>query len=166
MSGVFRFSFGPWNISSGADPFGPEVRESIPFNKKLKSYKKLGYGAVQFHDDDAVPELDKMSAAKIKKEAAAGAGRLHLDLVENPDIVSTVAALPNPPVVVGFAAETEDALAHARAKLERKGLDAIVVNDVSRTDIGFGTQQNAATHPVRQRVRPGEYDGPENADRR
>ena len=43
MAGTFRFSFGPWNIHEGADPFGPKVRESIEFNKKLGMYKKLGF---------------------------------------------------------------------------------------------------------------------------
>ena len=81
---------------------------------------------------------------KIKKTDGSDEG-LHLDLVQNPDIVASVAALANGPVVVGFAAETHDALAHARGKLARKGLDAIVVNDVSRQDIGFGSDQNAAT---------------------
>lgn len=70
---------------------------------------------------------------------------LRLDLVENPDIVARVAALPRRPVVVGFAAETHDALSHARAKLKQKGLDAIIVNDVSRTDIGFGSDSNDVT---------------------
>ena len=58
MQGTFRFSFGPWNIHEGADPFGPEVRKSIPFNEKLEYYKKLGFDGVQFHDDDAVPDLN------------------------------------------------------------------------------------------------------------
>jgi phosphopantothenoylcysteine decarboxylase/phosphopantothenate--cysteine ligase len=83
------------------------------------------------------------SGLKLKKEDQDGS--LTLDLVENPDIIAAVAALPDRPVVVGFAAETHDALGNARAKLKRKGLDAIVVNDVSRTDIGFGTKDNAAT---------------------
>ena len=82
---------------------------------------------------------------KIKKPRSAGVSEMRLDLVENPDIVASIASLPNRPVVVGFAAETNDALAHARQKLARKGLDAIVVNDVSRPDIGFGTEHNAAT---------------------
>ena len=81
---------------------------------------------------------------KIKKTDSA-AGGLSLDLVENPDIVAAVAGLPDGPVVVGFAAETHNALEHARGKLVRKGLDAIVVNDVSRRDIGFGSDENAAT---------------------
>jgi len=71
MAGTFRFSFGPWNIHEGADPFGPEVRKSIPFAKKLKMYKKLGFGAVQFHDDDAVPDMNKLKPQQIIKKAAA-----------------------------------------------------------------------------------------------
>lgn len=70
MQGEFRFSFGPWNIHEGADPFGPEVRKSIPFNKKLETYKKLGFDGVQFHDDDAVPNMNEMSPEAIIKEAS------------------------------------------------------------------------------------------------
>jgi xylose isomerase len=65
----YRFSFGPWNIHEGADPFGPEVRPSLTFDQKLESYKELGFDAVQFHDDDAVPELDQLSAAQIRQQA-------------------------------------------------------------------------------------------------
>lgn len=71
MAGVFRFSFGPWNIHEGADPFGPTVRDSIPFNRKLAYYRKLGFGAVQFHDDDAVPALNRLSPEKVLREAQA-----------------------------------------------------------------------------------------------
>ncbi len=71
MAGDYRFSFGPWNIHEGADPFGPPVRPSVPFAEKLALYKQLGFDAVQLHDDDAVPELDKLTAAKIRKEATA-----------------------------------------------------------------------------------------------
>ena len=69
MAGTFRFSFGPWNIHEGADPFGSEVRKTIDFNAKLALYKKLGFDGVQFHDDDAVPHMDRMSPAQIIKEA-------------------------------------------------------------------------------------------------
>ena len=66
---------------------------------------------------------------KLKKEAA-GTPAFHL--VENPDILATVAhmAQGRPPLVVGFAAETEHVLQHARKKLARKGCDLIVANDV------------------------------------
>ena len=48
-------------------------------------------------------------------------------------------------LVVGFAAETEDVLAHGRDKLLRKGADAIVMNDVSREGVGFDSDRNAVT---------------------
>lgn len=71
MSGEFRFSFGPWNIHEGADPFGPTVRESIEFNKKLGMYKELGFDGVQFHDDDAVPNMNELTPGQIISEAEA-----------------------------------------------------------------------------------------------
>jgi xylose isomerase len=70
MAGQFKFTFGPWNIHEGADPFGPTVRESISFDKKLSMYKSLGFDGVQFHDDDAVPELNKLKPEQITKQAA------------------------------------------------------------------------------------------------
>lgn len=48
----YRFSFGPWNIHEGADPFGPPTRGSFSFEEKIKTYRKLGFVGVQFHDDD------------------------------------------------------------------------------------------------------------------
>jgi xylose isomerase len=69
MPGKYRFSFGPWNIHEGADPFGPTVRGSVEFAKKLKLYKQLGFDGVQFHDDDAVPNMDKLTPDQIIAEA-------------------------------------------------------------------------------------------------
>jgi len=65
----YRFSFGPWNIHTGADPFGPPVRPERTFDDKLGVYKELGFDAVQFHDDDAVPGLDDLSPAQIREAA-------------------------------------------------------------------------------------------------
>lgn len=67
----YRFSFGPWNIHEGADPFGPAVRPSRTFVDKLALFNQLGFDAVQFHDDDAVPNLDELSPAEIAREAQA-----------------------------------------------------------------------------------------------
>ncbi len=75
---------------------------------------------------------------KIKKSQ----DRMQLELVRNPDIVADVAALPHKPFTVGFAAETQDVLTYAKGKLERKGLDMIIANDVSRQDIGFNADHN------------------------
>jgi xylose isomerase len=69
MAGTFRFTFGPWNIHEGADPFGPPVRNSMKFAEKLGLYKKLGFDGVQFHDDDAVPELNNLTPQQISKKA-------------------------------------------------------------------------------------------------
>jgi len=71
MAGEYRFSFGPWNIHEGADPFGPTVRETIEFDKKLEMYKGLGFDGVQFHDDDAVPNMNDLSVEQIVAEASA-----------------------------------------------------------------------------------------------
>jgi xylose isomerase len=71
MAGTYRFSFGPWNIHEGSDPFGPTVRPSLAFAHKLKMYKQLGFDGVQFHDDDAVPDLEDLSAADVVKKATA-----------------------------------------------------------------------------------------------
>ena len=70
---------------------------------------------------------------------------MRLALVENPDIIASVVASGQVKVVVGFAAETNDTLNNAREKRARKGLDAIVVNDVSDQNIGFNSINNAVT---------------------
>ncbi len=80
-----------------------------------------------------------MQPHKIKKADGAA---LQLILEENPDIIAGVAALPVPPFTVGFAAETRDLEYHARSKLERKSLDMVIGNDVSRRDIGFNSDYN------------------------
>src|SRR5574341_1285642 len=67
----YRFSFGPWNIHEGVDPFGPPVRPTVGFDAKLAVYQELGFDAVQFHDDDAVPHLDDLSPAQIREQARA-----------------------------------------------------------------------------------------------
>jgi len=69
MQTQYRFSFGPWNIHEGADPFGPMVRTGMTLAEKLKLFKPLGYDAVQFHDDDAVPGLNGLSDAALKGKA-------------------------------------------------------------------------------------------------
>jgi len=72
----YRFTFGPWNIHEGADPFGPPVRRSFSFEQKLQMLKDLGFDGMQFHDDDAVPDLDDKSPAQIEKAARAMKRRL------------------------------------------------------------------------------------------
>lgn len=68
-----------------------------------------------------------------------------LTLVKNPDIIATVARLPQRPFVVGFAAETEAGISHAQEKRERKQLDMILLNDVSKPEEVFNHACNAIT---------------------
>ncbi len=65
----YKFSFGPWNIHEGADPFGPTVRPSVPFAEKLTALKEMGYDAMQFHDDDVVPGLEDMAPGEVAAAA-------------------------------------------------------------------------------------------------
>jgi phosphopantothenoylcysteine decarboxylase/phosphopantothenate--cysteine ligase len=67
---------------------------------------------------------------------------LTLELTPNPDILAEVASRRTGAFVVGFAAETHDVVRHARAKLEAKGIDLLVANDVSQAGIGFEAEDN------------------------
>ena len=89
------------------------------------------------------------SETKLKKyaltelaEQKEGETVITVELVANPDIISQLRELREDLLLVGFAAETQDVDDNARQKLQRKGLDFIVANDVSRTDIGFGSEDN------------------------
>ena len=64
-----KFSVGPWNIHPGADSFGPATRDEISFEEKVKKFSQLGFSAVQFHDDDAVPNMNELTDEQIKQEA-------------------------------------------------------------------------------------------------
>ena len=65
----YRFSFGPWNISEGADPFGPPVRDVFSHEEKFALYKPMGFDGVQFHDDDVVPGLENLTPQQIAKKS-------------------------------------------------------------------------------------------------
>lgn len=82
----------------------------------------------------------RAASQKIKR-----AGPISLELEPTPDVLAELARSKGSRTVVGFAAETENALENARKKLVAKGLDAIVVNDVSQQGIGFDSDRNAVT---------------------
>ena len=73
---AYRFSIGPWNLSRGADPFGPPVRPAVPFDAVLDTAVSLGFEGIQLHDDDAVPDLEDLAPARIVQEAEAMRRRL------------------------------------------------------------------------------------------
>ncbi len=82
--------------------------------------------------------VNQIATQKIKKTDET----LSLELVRNPDILEIVGQMDERPFCVGFAAESEKVLEHARAKLQRKNIDLIIANDISREDIGFGKDEN------------------------
>ena len=65
----FKFSVGPWNVHTGADSYGPETRKPIGLEDKFAKFAELGFSAVQFHDDDAVPNINNMTEEEIKAYA-------------------------------------------------------------------------------------------------
>ncbi|MDM8560866.1 bifunctional phosphopantothenoylcysteine decarboxylase/phosphopantothenate--cysteine ligase CoaBC [Candidatus Parabeggiatoa sp. HSG14] len=81
----------------------------------------------------------QQATQKLKKKEAV----MQLTLERTPDILATVANLPNPPFTVGFAAETNNLIDYARSKLQRKKLDMIAANQVGIEGVGFDSEENA-----------------------
>jgi xylose isomerase len=71
MPQTYRFSIGPWNVSDGRDPYGPATRPMKDLPWKLERFAAAGFGAVMFHDDDVVPDLDEKSPQQVLAEARA-----------------------------------------------------------------------------------------------
>ncbi|MEM7358762.1 MAG: bifunctional phosphopantothenoylcysteine decarboxylase/phosphopantothenate--cysteine ligase CoaBC [Pseudomonadota bacterium] len=91
----------------------------------------------------AVADYRPVSAAdqKLKKNNDT----MTIEMVKNPDILADVASLDEPPFCVGFAAETDNVVEYARAKLENKKLQLIAANQVGGSETGFGTPDNCIT---------------------
>jgi phosphopantothenoylcysteine decarboxylase/phosphopantothenate--cysteine ligase len=107
--------------------------------------------AVMARLHEATIVIKAAAVADYKPRAVAGqklkrSGPLVLELEPTEDILAEIVLRAHPGLlVIGFAAETENPVAHARDKLLRKGADAIVLNDVSRAGVGFDSDRNAAT---------------------
>ena len=146
----YRFSFGPWNIHEGADPFGPPVRPALAFEDKLPLYRELGFDAVQFHDDDAVPNLDELSPAQIRAEARA----LRQKLEDHGLVAEFVAPrLWEHPITVDGAFTSNDPAARAYA-IERTKRTADIGHELGTGLMVLwlareGTYQREAKDPVR-----------------
>lgn len=133
-----------------------------PDNLKFVSASSAAdmYRAVMAEIDDADVFIGSAAVAdyrpvtiaeqKIKKSE----DEMNIRLVKNPDILSEVSHLKNRPYTVGFAAESEKLIEHAQDKLERKKLDLIVANDISRSDIGFDQDANEVVLISKESVEP------------
>ena len=129
---------GPTNLSPPANMTTIQVTSAAQMHQHVMAYIEhcdvfVGCAAVA----DYRPVQSK--AQKIKKSEQ----ELTLTFVKNPDILSDVAHLPQPPFTLGFAAETQNIREYALAKLLRKKLNMIAANDVSDSSIGFNSEQNA-----------------------
>lgn len=131
---------GPVNLTTPSRVQRVNVTSAL---EMLEAAEQAMAGADVFIATAAVADYRPRQVAgqKIKKSADT----LTLELVKNPDIVAAIAAREPKPFVLGFAAETERVLEHARDKLQRKRLDMIACNDVARADIGFQSDDNALT---------------------
>lgn len=125
-----------------APPWGAEVVRVETAAEMRRAVLDARQGAAAIFMVAAVADFVPAAApSKIKK---AG-GPLVLTLEAGPDILAELGREKGSVLLVGFAAETDDMLANARAKLEAKNLDFIVANDVARADVGIGAERNAVT---------------------
>jgi phosphopantothenoylcysteine decarboxylase/phosphopantothenate--cysteine ligase len=158
-------------LVSGPVPLPAPVRENIEFVPVTSALEMLEACREPFATADAAlftaAVADFRPAARAPQKVKKAAASLNLAFVPNPDIVATLtgagssassgggegAVAPVPtagvptapaqkPYVVAFAAETEDVLKNAQAKLAAKGADLIVANDVSSAELGFASREN------------------------
>jgi phosphopantothenoylcysteine decarboxylase / phosphopantothenate---cysteine ligase len=132
------------------DPSGVEMHH-VETAAEMLAAVEAALPADAFIAAAAVSDWRAATAAqnKIKKMGNAAPS---LDLAENPDILASIAQkkIGRPAIVIGFAAETEKIIAHARAKLARKGCDLIVANDVSAESAVMGGDENQVTIVTRE----------------
>lgn len=129
--------------SSVEVPAGVQVRRVETAAEMLEATEREGEEADIIVCAAAVADYRPRSVANRKIKKADG-GLDAIELVETTDILGTISHKKGERTVIGFAAETNDLLEHARAKLSSKGCDAIVANDVTRDDSGFGIDTNKA----------------------
>jgi len=128
---------GPTQLSP---PSGVKFRKVVSAEEMLSAVKEEIKDADVIIKNAAVCDFKPKNRVKgkIKKEK----GIPHIELEMTKDILKEIKGMKGRRIVVGFAAETSDLEENAKAKLKEKGLDFIVVNDVSRSDIGFESDQN------------------------
>ncbi len=149
----------PWCWSPGPTHLDPpagvdvvRVRSAADMHRAVMD-RAAGADAVVM----AAAVADYTPQAVAEQKLAKQDGGWSLPLVRTTDILADLGRLPSRatgrPVLIGFAAETHDVVAHADAKRRRKGVDLIVANDVTRTDAGFEVDTNAVTFVERRRPR-------------
>lgn len=129
--GEYRFSFGPWNIDEGADPFGPPVRKPEGFAKRLAVAVQLKFQGIQFHDDDVVQDIDTKTHEQKLRET-----RRTRKMLDNEGITPEFVA-PR----LWFAPETIDGgytsnnAKHRRYAVERTKVAIDIANELGTNNI-------------------------------
>ena len=131
-------------ISGPVELPAPQKIELVPVTTAREMH-----AAVMARSDAADVIIKAAAVADFRPAQRAGdklkkgeVNQVRLELVRNPDILAELGNQRGPALLVGFAAETGDLLAHARSKLEKKGVDLIVANDVTAPGAGFGRDTN------------------------
>ena len=151
-SGKMGYALAAAAIDAGADVTlisGP-VALSIPEKCQgilVMSADEMQQAALEFAEGADIfiataAVADYKAASVASEKIKSGDDKMTISLEKNPDIVSSVASTFEDLFVIGFAAESNDVETYAKGKLEQKHLDAIVANDISRTDIGFNSDDN------------------------
>lgn len=134
---------GPVNLEAPKGVRKIDVKSAVQMLSAVEDYVK---SADIFIGCAAVADFRAETISPVKIKKSDDADTLTIKLVKNPDIVATVGKLEsNRPFTVGFAAETNNLHDFARAKLQKKHLDLIVLNDVSNKEIGFNSDENEVT---------------------
>ena len=151
-SGKMGYALAAAAVDAGADVIlisGP-VALSIPERCQgilVISADEMQQAALEFAEGADIfiataAVADYKAASVASEKIKSGDDKMTISLEKNPDIVSSVASTFEDLFVIGFAAESNDVETYAKGKLEQKHLDAIVANDISRTDIGFNSDDN------------------------
>jgi phosphopantothenoylcysteine decarboxylase/phosphopantothenate--cysteine ligase len=139
--------------TSAPTPAGVRVVGALSAGEMHAAVMRELPGATVFIGAAAV--ADYRPAERAQQKIKKSGGPLIITLEQTPDILAAVAAARHDGLlVIGFAAESENVTAHARAKLERKRLDAIVANDITRAGAGFDTETNIIMLLTRDRATP------------
>ena len=131
---------GPTNLTPPAGVECVQVHTAEEMNKALQTRFDWATTVIM-----AAAVADYRPAEPSGRKIKKGTGARTLALTPTDDILEGLSKRKTRQILVGFAAETDDLIVHAKDKLRRKGLDLIVANDVTREGAGFGSDRNAAT---------------------
>ena len=122
-------------------PYKNIVTESAQEMEKAVKTNLLEQDCVIMAAAVADYRIKEYSEQKMKKTAGVN-DSLTLELVQNPDILKEISAMDSKAKIIGFCAESENLLENAKEKIQKKGCDFLIANDISRKDVGFSSDMN------------------------